>query len=140
MIKKFGTKKRRGALIGDALIGLIIVIVAIIPTAGAIHYTYYSIISSREISDGFNKFSNEVDDLIWERMNDPALPLEAASPGPSDPPDPPANNFRIYRYPGAAGESINMQTAVFHRKMLEAKSGGGRDRKVPARVFIVRQP
>ena len=52
----------------DALIAIIIVIVAVIPVTATIQYAYSSILSSREMSDKFNEFGDKVDELIWNRV------------------------------------------------------------------------
>ena len=106
----------------DALIAIIIVIAAVIPVAATINYAYYSITSSREISTKFNEFGNEIDEFIWNHMNEPAsFPLPSGtllSPSPIT----------------ANGASVPAEIVVF-QKTLDA----GR-RQVPARLFMIKKP
>ena len=108
----------------DALIAIVIVLVAVIPVAGVIHYAYSSVVSSREISERFNEFNYEVEERIWVHMNDPGAPIVVSPPEESFPVSFTAN-----------GDTIAAERVVFHRKTLDA----GR-RHVPVKVYIIRRP
>ena len=105
----------------DALIAIIVVIVAVIPVAGVIHYAYSSIVSSREISERFNEFNYEVEQRIWDHMNNPGTPIAGSEPFPVS--------------ITANGETITANRVVFHSKTLDA----GR-RHVPVKVYILKRP
>ena len=62
--------RRRGALLNDALIALIIVVVSVIPVVGLISHVYSSTISSADISEKLNAHNDKVDELIWDYMYD----------------------------------------------------------------------
>ena len=132
VIKILGTK-RKGALLNDALIAIIIVIAAIIPVAATIQYAYSSIVSSQEISDRFNEFGDKVDELIWNQklsqMTSPDYadytnyPLSALSK---------AYDFEI----NINGATISADMTVF-QDTLRTHSGR---RNTQVRVFLLRQP
>ena len=120
----------------DALIAVIIVIATIIPVAGTIHYAYSSIVSSREISDKFNEFGDEVDEFIWNHMNDPELSLKTDL-------DPLVSADSYPLTITAVGESIPGSEAamnvemLFYEKNLATRNGS---RRVLVKVYMVNKP
>ena len=74
MIKKLGNK-RRGILMIDAVLAMVIIAAIIIPVSGAIAFAYSSKIDSAEVSAGLNRFHDKIDARILEYIIDGPVPL-----------------------------------------------------------------
>ena len=80
MIKKFWTKRRKGALMSDVVIAIFIVVTTVIPVAATINYAYSLIVSSANVSMQINEFGDCVDEMIWNHMDNPGLhPLQTTT-------------------------------------------------------------
>jgi len=137
VINKFGTNRRRGALIIDSLIAIVILIAAAIPAAFVIHYAYSTTVSSAEISGKYNTFGDGVDELIWNNifaMNDDPSSYSDFSIGAQLNPD---RSFTIDHpsITGAGGVTIPIPVRVVQIKdTLKAEA---RDRNVPIAVYMI---
>ena len=69
LIKKRAVK-RRGGMMADALVAMIIVALVIIPVSAAIAFVYSSIVGSAEISARGNEFFDKVDSYILNNIFD----------------------------------------------------------------------
>ena len=117
----------------DAIIAVIIVVVAAIPVAGVISYAYSSVVSSADISGKFNGFGDGVDNQIWSHMtndsgltlplNDPGLPLAGTS-------------FDASGLPGVTfsvnGANVNADVVVVKNDLKAGR------RNVPVKVYMLR--
>jgi len=129
LIKKRAVK-RRGGMMADALVAMIIVALVIIPVSAAIAFVYSSIVGSAEISVQINKFYDKVDALILAKMFDESLSLGQV-------PVPPPSPIRIYGNNGTGPINANLR---WIREDLQAGgSGGSRWREAKVKVYMIQR-
>ena len=124
----------------DALIAVIVVVVAIIPVAFTINYAYSAIVTSTSITGQFNAFGDDFDQLIWDHMQfvnkDPGEPdTRDADKRLEDLPTPtPPQTFTI-EFPTLSGPAATIDVeAVRFTQPLESVS-----RNVQAEVILIRR-
>ena len=125
---------------GDTLIAIVIVIVAIIPVAGTINYAYSAIVSSADVSRQINEFGNDVDELIWNheyRGNDASY-SESGITG-ADPLEPlgaplsPRRRFDIVHPSIVGAETVGVEVVKFEKPISAGR------RNLTAEIFMIRR-
>ena len=119
---------------GDTIVAIIIVIAAIIPVAGVINYAYYSVSTSADVSGQFNKYGDDVDQLIWDHMKYVNDNTSFRAKRLEDLPKPtPPQNVTIQIPSFAGADEIRMEVVKFE-DILHASR-----RNVRAEVFMMRR-
>jgi hypothetical protein len=124
ILKRILKSKRRGVLLKDAMIALMLIVVFVIPVSAAIAFVYSTIIDSAGMSDALNEFYDEIDARILANIFGDTAPLGD-----------PAGTIQIIE--NASGDYINANLRRAQRDLVLRRAS---IRRVSVEVFIIQNP